>query len=135
LLKVLISLILEASEELAGNQRLFQKVYEISKDQRSDENMIENVLWMATSLCEQKGNNLNFNLILEHMLNNQIMLIIWKSLSSKKERIILQALKLTTRLCDEPKFKSQLFSQKEIFDQIKSISISTDSFRTYKIEI
>lgn len=52
LLKVIINLILEASEHLSSNSMLFKKVFEIAKDQRSDENMIENVLWLATSLCE-----------------------------------------------------------------------------------
>jgi len=69
------------------------------------------------------------------MMNNQIMLIVWKSLSSKQERIILQALKLTTKLCDEAQFKTKLFNQKEIFEQIKEISISTDTFKKYQIEI
>ena len=52
LLKVVINLILEASEKLSSNSMLFQKIFEIAKDQRSDKNMIENVLWLATSLCE-----------------------------------------------------------------------------------
>ena len=53
LLKVLINLILEASEQLSPNTELFKKIFEICKDQRSDESMIENVLWFSTSLCEQ----------------------------------------------------------------------------------
>jgi len=52
LLKVLINLILEASEQLSPNTELFKKIFEICKDQRSDESMIENVLWFSTSLCE-----------------------------------------------------------------------------------
>ena len=52
LLKALINLILEASEELSFNKPLFQKIFEMAKDQRSDEYMIENVLWLSTSLCE-----------------------------------------------------------------------------------
>jgi len=47
---------------------LFQKVFEIAKDIRSDENMIENVLWLATSLCEQNLFNNNFFLIIENMM-------------------------------------------------------------------
>lgn len=88
LLKVLISLIMEASEHLSYNRRLFQRVFAISKDQRSDQEMVESILWMATCLSEQH-NNPNFNLILGCMLENQILLIIWKSLSSNQERIIL----------------------------------------------
>jgi hypothetical protein len=72
--------------------------------------------------------NVNFGLIVKHMMDSQIMLIIWKCLSSKQERIILQALKLITKLCAEEQFKNQLFNQKEIFMQIKEISVSTDSF-------
>ena len=40
LLKVLINLVLEASEELATNSLLFKKIFDICKDQRSDEKMI-----------------------------------------------------------------------------------------------
>jgi len=52
LLKVLINLVLEASQELASNSALFYHLYDIAKNQKSDESMIENILWMATSLCE-----------------------------------------------------------------------------------
>lgn len=128
LLKVVINLILEASEELSSNSMLFQKIFEIAKDQRSDKNMIENVLWLATSLCEQSPFNKNFGMIMETMMQNQIMLIVWKSLSSKEERIILQALKLLTKLADQEQFRSQLFDRKEIFQQIKVISVSTAQF-------
>jgi len=83
LLKVIINLVLEASEQLAHNSMLFKKVYDIAKDQRSDENMIENILWLSTSLCEQKLYDSNYNVIIENLAQNQIMLIIWKSLSSK----------------------------------------------------
>ena len=99
LLKALINLVLQASESLASNSALFAKILDISKDQRSDKNMIENILWMCTSLCEQADENPNFNMIVQHLINNQIMLILWKSLSSNEERIILQALKLTSKLC------------------------------------
>ena len=71
--------------------------------------MIENILWMATSLCEQKVANQNFESIIDIMMQNQIIMIIWKSLSSKEERIILQALKLLTKLSSEDKFRSNLF--------------------------
>jgi hypothetical protein len=53
LLKELINMILEVSVEISGNQQLFKKMFEIAKNQKSDESMIENILWMATSLCEQ----------------------------------------------------------------------------------
>jgi len=52
LVKVLINLVLEASEQLSSNQMLFTRLFDICKDERSDESMIENVLWLATSLCE-----------------------------------------------------------------------------------
>ena len=67
---MLINLILEASEELSKNAPLFQKIFEITKDQRSDESMIENVLWMATSLCEQNLFNKNFDMIVTNMKDN-----------------------------------------------------------------
>ena len=70
MLKVLINLILEASEELSKNSPLFKKVFEITKDQRSDESMIENVLWMATSLCEQNLFNKNFEMIVQNMMDS-----------------------------------------------------------------
>ena len=97
--------------------------------------MIENILWMATSLCEQKVANQNFESIIEIMMQNQIIMIIWKSLSSKEERIILQALKLLTKLSTEDKFRSNLFQHDELFDVIKEISISTSSLKKYEIEI
>ena len=53
LLKVLIDLILKASDELSSNAPLFQKVFEMAKDSRSDDVMVENILWFATSLCEE----------------------------------------------------------------------------------
>lgn len=52
LLKVVTTLILEASEHLACNALLFKKIFAIAKDHRSDNLMIENILWLATSLCE-----------------------------------------------------------------------------------
>lgn len=115
LLKVLINLVLEASEELASNSYLFKKIFEICKDQRSDEKMIQNILWLATSLCEQNLFNKNFHLIIECMVQNQIMLIIWKSLCSQNEKIVLQALKLLTKLADQDVIRTKLFEQKEIF--------------------
>lgn len=69
------------------------------------------------------------------MMNNQIMLIIWKALSSKQERIILQSLKLTTKLCNEEVFREELLKQTAIFDQIKEISVKTDELKNYQIEI
>lgn len=63
------------------------------------------------------------------------MLIIWKSLCSKSERIILQALRLLTNLADTETFRGLLFQYKDIFIQIKKISVSTDSLVSYKIEI
>lgn len=135
LLKVLINLILEASEDLSTNPMLFQKVFEICKDQRSDENMIEKVLWLATQLCEQSNFNTNFNLVIQQMIENQVLLIIWKCLSSKQERIILQALKLLSKISDYEDFKERIFAQKELFQQLKEISINTDSLVSYKVEI
>ena len=105
LLKVLINLILEASEELSFNRPLFQKMFEMATDQRSDEYMIENVLWLASSLCEQGLFNKNYNIVIENMIENDILLIIWKCLSSKQERIILQSLKLLCKLADEAGFR------------------------------
>jgi hypothetical protein len=62
-------------------------------------------------------------------------MIIWKSLSSKEERIILQALKLLTKLSGEARFRNGLFQHDELFDVIKEISISTSSLKKYEIEI
>jgi len=89
---------------------LFEKVFEIINDQKSDEKMIENVLWFATSLCEQRIYNFNHNLIVQILKSNQIILIIWKSLCSKQERIILQALKLLAKVSEEEEFRGQLFN-------------------------
>ena len=126
---------LEASSDLTHNPMIFQRLFGITKDQRSDSSMIENILWMATSLCEQKVANQNFESIIDIMMQNQIIMIIWKSLSSKEERIILQALKLLTKLSSEGKFRSNLFQHDELFDVIKEISISTSSLKKYEIEI
>ena len=62
-------------------------------------------------------------------------MILWKCLSSKQERIILQALKLLTMLSCHDSFREQLFGQKEVFNVLKEISVSTNSFETYEIEI
>ena len=77
--------------------------------------MIEIVLWFTTSLCDQRFYNVNYNKILNHMVRNQVILIIWKSLCSKEERIILQSLKLLAKLCVEDEFKKRLINQQEIF--------------------
>lgn len=89
LLKVVTTLILEASEHLACNTLLFKKIFTIAKDHRSDNLMVENILWLATSLCEQSAVNRNFGLIISAMMDCQIIMILWKCLSSKQERIIL----------------------------------------------
>jgi hypothetical protein len=60
LLKELINMILEASDELAENKQLFQKMFEFATCPKSDESMIENILWMSTSLLEQNQFNDNF---------------------------------------------------------------------------
>jgi hypothetical protein len=44
-------------------------------------------------------------------------------------------LKLVTHLCEHEAFRLKLIDQKEIFDQIKQISVSTDNYTTYKTEI
>ena len=48
LLKATTNIILEASEQLAYNGPLFKKMFEISNDIKSDELMIENILWFGT---------------------------------------------------------------------------------------
>ena len=50
------------------------------------------------------------------MMDNQINMVIWKSLASKEERMILQALKLLTKLASHDKFRDQLFGQTELFE-------------------
>jgi hypothetical protein len=40
----------------------------MAKDIRSDEYMIENVLWLATSLCEQGHFNKNYDVVIENMI-------------------------------------------------------------------
>ena len=57
LLKVITNLILDASEQLASNSELFEKFFHIAKDARSDILMIENILWFASSLCDQWKTN------------------------------------------------------------------------------
>ena len=89
LLKALIDLILKASDKLASNARLFQKVFEVAKDGRSDEMMIENILWFATSLCEDSIFYENFHLLIGNMMSNDIGEIIARALQSDNERIIL----------------------------------------------
>ena len=63
LLKVITNLILDASEQLASNSELFEKFFYIAKDARSDTLMIENILWFASSLCDQWKTNQNFEQI------------------------------------------------------------------------
>ena len=58
--------------------------------------MIENVLSLATSLCDQKEFNSRFDLIIYAMMKNDMTLIVCMSLGSDSERIILQTLKLVT---------------------------------------
>lgn len=123
LLKVLVNLILKASDELSSNSQLFKKVFEIATDERSDESMVENVLWFATSLCEESVFNQHFNLIIFNMLDNNIIGIICNSLESKQERIILQALKLLTKLADVDDFRPELFVSSSVFQRLKAISL------------
>ena len=52
MLKTCCTLILEASNELAHNYMMFDKVFQIANEQKSDENMIEIILWFTTSLCD-----------------------------------------------------------------------------------
>ena len=135
LLKELIHMILEVSVQIGGNVELIKQMFEIAKNQKSDESMIENILWMATSMSIQNQFHEVFGTIVENMMGNQIILIIWKALSSTQERIILQALKLITSLCSHDKFRSQLYLQPEVLQQILQISKSIDKYRHYKIEI
>lgn len=105
LLKVIVDLIVFASEQLATNISLFQEVFQICRDPRSDDSMIENVLWLATSQCEQSLLNQNFKMLIETMIKCQIMAIIQQTLGSKNERLILQALKLLTKLSNQEAFR------------------------------
>ena len=70
LMKTIISLVLEASDLLANNTRLFQKIFEISHDSRCDKEMSEIILWFATSLCEQAPFNNNFQKIMMTLMDN-----------------------------------------------------------------
>ena len=89
LLKALIDLILKASDQLASNTALFRKVFGVAKDGRSDEMMIDNILWFATSLCEDSIFYENFDLLIRNMMSNDIVGIIASALKSDNERIIL----------------------------------------------
>ena len=95
LLKVIITLILEASHLLAENSGLFSKMIHVCLDPRTLPSLVENVLWMATFLCE-KGK------ISQQILQNRSILvdIIKSSLDSEDTSIILQSLKLLTKLIE-----------------------------------
>jgi hypothetical protein len=46
-------MILEAPDELCEVPFLYERVLGMAKDdERSDDSMIENILWFCTSLCE-----------------------------------------------------------------------------------
>lgn len=121
-LKELINLILEASDELAHNQEVLQKVLEFTTSERSDDDMVENVLWMATSLLEQNQFNDNFSLFVSNMMENYVIDIIEKCLNSSNGRIVLQTLKLATKLSYDKCFRSVIPNRHQIMNRIKSIS-------------
>lgn len=51
--------------------------------------MVELVLWLATSLFEQKIYNENFDMIVQHMMQFEMLEIITQCLDGTSERLIL----------------------------------------------
>jgi hypothetical protein len=96
LLTVVVDLIQLNVQELSPNAMLFERIFGITKDERSNEKMTEVVMWLATSLCEQKMFNGNFYMICEYINENQMLHVIYKAMAGKVERLILQALNLLT---------------------------------------
>lgn len=89
LLKALIELILRASDKLAPNKGLFQKVFQVARDERSEDTMVENIIWFATSLSEDAYFHSNFDELVGNILSNNIIEIIQTQLQGSNERIIL----------------------------------------------
>ena len=110
LLKALIELILKDSDKLASNNGLFNKVFQIARDERSEDTMVENIIWFATSLAEDAYFNPNGDELIANILNNNIIEIIQIQLSGTNERIILQTLKLISKLANVSEFRFQLLN-------------------------
>ena len=73
MLDVVLELIQEVAEYLAPNTELFDKVFSIANDPKSDKGMIEIILKFSTSLCDLKIYNRNFHLIFSYMIKNEIV--------------------------------------------------------------
>lgn len=61
--------------------------------------------------------------------------IILDCLASSEERIILQTLKLLSKLSDFENFRLSLHQEDNIFHKLKAISSNTDSLANYQMEI
>ena len=63
MLNVVLELVQEVAEYLAPNVELFDRIFSIANDPKSDKGMIEIILQFSTSLCDLKIYNRNFHLI------------------------------------------------------------------------
>lgn len=84
--------------------------------------MIENIIWFATSLCEDANFQPNYDLLISNILRNNIIDIIATQLQGSNERIILQTLKLVSKLANVSEFRYQILNRGDILARLKSLS-------------